>query len=246
MTNDIEDKLLNRISNLLTLADKDRNSSQNEAASALRKAQLLMAESGISIADIELFDDSEVGLGDGLEWGNSCGMDINDGSTAWEKTMAHAVSHITTTTFIIARGKRFNNAGNVRGYTKFLFYGHLADTQMAAALFPIMRKMARRFARRVIGDGWDIRHRSYCQGFAKTCFERAQAEFTDEETGGQAGKFELVVRRKRTWLEEMGEQEGWSSRKSRGKRIHIGAFLKGEEDGRNVDLGVDNRINDGS
>ncbi|KKN39007.1 hypothetical protein LCGC14_0747890 [marine sediment metagenome] len=242
MPEETENKLLNRISNLLTLADKDRNSSENEAANALRKAQLLMTESGISLADVEIFDDSEVGMGDGLEWGKSCGMDINDGSTAWEKTMAHAVSHITTTTFIIARGKRINNAGNVRNYTKFLFYGHVADTQMAAALFPIMRKMARRFARRKIGDGWDIRHRSYCQGFAKTCFERAQVEFTEEETGGQAGKFELVVRRKRTWLEEQGEKEGWSTLRSRGKRVHVGSFLMGEKDGRDVDLGVDNKI----
>ncbi len=56
MTKEDEGKLLNRISNLLTLADKDRNSSENEAASALRKAQLLMTESGISLADIEIFD----------------------------------------------------------------------------------------------------------------------------------------------------------------------------------------------
>ena len=242
MTDTDQDKLVKRISSLLTLADGDRNSSENEAASALRKAQVLMAEHGISMAEIELLDDSEVSAGDQYEWANACGMDINDGSCAWEKRMAHAVENITTTSFVIERGKRINNAGKVRNYTRFLFYGHKADVQIAAVLFPIMRKMARRFARRRIGDGWTIEHRSYCQGFARTCFDRSKTEFTDEETDGKAECFALVVQRKKSWVDEMAEKEGRKTSPGRVSDVDPISFAMGQQDGRNVDLGFSDHI----
>ena len=236
--------LINKIKRILELADEDKNGNEHEAASAMRMAQRLMLQHQISMSEVEAFESDEVQ--ESWEFGSTVGHQVNDGTCQWEKTLAHAIARITSTEMVINRGKAINSKGNVRMQTKFIFYGHVEDTEVAAVMYPMFRKMARRFARRKCGGSdWSIYHRSYCAGFADKCYARATQEFSQTEAP-EAQEFALVIQKKTDWLEQQIDEHLNLTIENRPSMVVSSAYHAGQRDAQNVDLGYSQHITGGT
>lgn len=135
MNNNITEKLLNKISNLLDLANNNPN--EHEAASASLKAQELMAKYHIELADLsdeELKEDMVklpvvVDKGNYLKWRYSLAQAIADNFRC--KVFSQNISD-----------------GNMGWKPAMVFFGYESDAKIASKTFSYLFKLGNKFADR--------------------------------------------------------------------------------------------------
>lgn len=229
---DKREKLMQKIEGLLRLGDADRNTSEEEAAVAMRMARKLMVQHDIAVGDLTLDDESSV-----LNWefGHES-YEIGRGLTQWNKSLAWAVAEVTGTRWSFCRLGRRRCA--------LTFYGHVDDVEMALRLLPDLIKLIRRRARQEYGDDSSGRN-GYSMGFAATLHSRAREEFKAEEvedTGETVETFALVVQRKKDWVDENMGQFRLKTSSRRGRVSDADAYWRGVDHGRQHAFGVQDEI----
>lgn len=135
MSNNITEKLLNKISNLLDLANNNPN--EHEAASAALKAQELMAKYHIELADLSDAESKEnmIKLPVVVDKGNYL---------KWRYSLAQAIADNF-------RCKVFSKdimTDNLDWKPAMVFFGYESDAKIAAKTFSYLFKLGNKFADR--------------------------------------------------------------------------------------------------
>lgn len=227
--NDKTAKLVERIRKLMDLGDADRNNSPAEAAAAMKKAQRLMAEHDIEMAQVEDIDDER---GHGWNFTRAEAASVGREMPPWKRTLLSVVNKITNTEGAIK---------TVKGKRKMaVFFGDAVDVAAAITIFTLLWKQIDVNAK--LGHKRGIHDPSYRMGFVNELWERA-AELTKEEVSDHE-TYALVLYDKKNWLAtEMDNVTLGKARNSRGSKIQdYSSYLKGQQDGRNADMGVHKKI----
>ena len=132
------DKMVEKISNLLDLANNNPN--ENEALAAALKAQELMAKYHIELADLS--HDSGTKISEEL-----CSTD-GSGSLKWQDILANVIAdNFCCKTYRTEKG---NNIGVRRKYT--VFYGYEHDAKIAKEVFMFLYNAGIKLAKKEYND----------------------------------------------------------------------------------------------
>lgn len=132
------DKMVEKISNLLDLANNNPN--ENEALAAALKAQELMAKYHIELADLS--HDSETKISEKL-----CNAD-GSGSLKWQAILANVIAdNFCCKTY---RTEKDNNIGVRRKY--IVFYGYEHDAKIAKEVFTFLYNAGLKLAKKEYND----------------------------------------------------------------------------------------------
>jgi hypothetical protein len=233
----IDPKIIERITKLLNLGDKSRNSSEAEAMLALERAYALMREHGLDMADLQQ-DEDELAL-EMCSWTD----DYKSQYDTWVSILASASAQLFGVN-IINRKRR--EPGMAYAKVAKCFVGEEVDVELVKNVWPYLVKTCRKLARADLGGGWNASHRSYAEGFACRVYERCVDIRTQEEAAArqsndeQDQKFALVIVAKEHALERYTSElfpnlkEG---RKTSLKgQLDYGAMLAGQGAGDQVNL----------
>lgn len=135
---------------------------------------------------------------------------------------------------------------DVRGYTRrskqgqsVHFVGTPRDVAIASEFYTTLLITIKTMARQTCGNGWMVRHRSYCMGFVDALVEKARAE---RDRPAEAGTTAIVLRKNEIidqWMAEhlrLGEPDGNPN------AMDHASYSKGHHHGSQMDLGVENRL----
>ncbi len=210
------DKIKARLKKLLTLAD-DGTASKGEVENAMRAARKLMAQHGLTRADLK----------DG-EFGQHGIQAIGRQVTTWEKSAAYFIRSLV---------------GYVEAYKKgnsIHFYGPEADVRTAIELYALLRDTIHATAMLLYGSYFRGDGALYAQGFMAGLAEaqrksEAQLHSTDTALMVRDEKQQREVRDRATdWLErEQNVRMRASSRPAGARRGNPAAYHEGRRDGRN-------------
>lgn len=118
------EKIIEKIRKLLAMTE-ERGASENEAMVAALKAQKLMAEYNLTVADIETGDDHEEIVEESFDCGNG---------DKWKYTLANIIArNFCCKTYFI--GKR-----------QVIFYGHKKDAKIACDVFKFLFNIGNKLA----------------------------------------------------------------------------------------------------
>lgn len=230
------DKLIKQISKLLALGDATRNNSEEEALRALQKAKELMVKHNLDMSEVEATTSKE----------QKPSIIITQGEAhtirhmyfpKYQKWIGMVVRSLTETEMIYQH--------NSYRQTSMVFIGDANDVALAKAIFPILLKTVRRFARRHYGSGWKTDHRNYADGFAYRLMQRAR-DMKIDLTPKQEQQWGLILYNKETAIAKVvGGMNLKMMRNSRQRQNRPDAFVRGHEDGGRVNLNFRNSLNRG-
>ncbi len=223
------EKLVERIRKLFELAADSKGNNAAEAAVAMKKAQRLMAEHDIAMAQVEDYDKKD---GHGWNFTRAEAASVGREMPPWKRTLLSVVCKVTNTEGAIK---------TVKGKRKMaVFFGDAVDVTAAIAIFTLLWRQIDVNAK--LGHRQGIHDPSYRMGFVNELWERAE-ELTAEEVS-DAETYALVLYDKKNWLAtEMGHVTLGKGRRSRGSKVtDMGSYMKGQQDGRNADMGVHKKL----
>lgn len=188
-----KERIIDRIVKLFRLGTADRNNSEAEAAAAVTKARVLMAEHDISMYDVEMKA--------GQATAKRIEFEINEHTAYTRKIRDLAVyDHAVATAVAVLTSTRpmlYHMHAPDGWYTKMVFVGTTTDAAVASELFIILLQTVRRLARATYGGGntWGKQHTSFALGCAVRLAERAR-EAVQSMTPANQTSTALIVRGK--------------------------------------------------
>ena len=219
---EVLNKIRARIVKMLTLA-KDGGASEGEVENATRMARQLMNEYNIDASELQEAERGTVKVGDHVGMKKTVFED-------WEKQLTlvcEFVCDVKPYTSTLAAGQEVH------------FVGLPTDVAIARELYSTLLITVKTMAKQRCGAGWTRSHRSYCLGFVDSLVRKAQAERDKSDSSTPAG---AIVLRKDVLVKKYVE-ENLKFHYERAADIHDrDAFMRGQADGRNADIGVNNRI----
>lgn len=246
-------QVLEQVRKLLNLADLDKNTSQDEACTALMLAHELLEQHGLDMAEVHV--EEETGW-DIVDWKDKPRSQYD----TWNKHLGFATGDLFNCQYYTQ--KCGLNASRTYYLVRIGFIGESVDIIMVQEVWPWLTKMAKRLARVYAGKGWNSSHRSFAEAFATRVWMRAQqmnrddaakkeAERTATKADGtkQVISTALVVAEKKEaiqqWLEDQGIKFGKARKRSRTGDYDAYAGAAGNDAGRNVNLNFKRQVSKG-
>jgi hypothetical protein len=238
-------QVLDRIRKLLAMTDESAGTTEGEVENAMRFARKLMDEYNLSEDQVRPPAD------DGRP--DTAGIDREEGMTlrqwpVWMQNFALAVCRLCDVDMYWATSTYWRPADTVRptGRQKTaVFVGYAVDIAIAREMLKYLLTVTRVMARQRYGNRWLSPHKSYALGFSETVYHRVVTLKREAAAStGEAEACTAIVLRKadniKAWIEQNLTLR--SPRKGGGTSGPTDpmAYVRGREDGKNVDLSTTN------
>lgn len=219
-----EESIIDRVQKLLALADKNRNGNENEATRAAMKAQELMLQYGIELAQIAARKDRPVGIGKEIHHGRI---------DPWRRDLAQAVA--------VSMGGRTIWQNEPRKWTGTIaFWGQRETVAGMVALYQYLEGQLT-----VISaiEASQVKHanaaqsmrwrRGFLAGMVHRISARLQERRRAKETNHEAGVALVVIK---SSVDRAVEEAYNNLTRDKSRRVHAAALAAGKEAGDRVDL----------
>lgn len=198
----IDKSVMERIKKILSLADKDRNSSDHEAMLAMQRAHELMRKHGLTLADVENDESDSIEISVGT-WTDEERSQYD----TWVRILAGASCQLFGVQAILHRTDAQN-----RYRVRYSFIGEETDVQLARSVWPWLVKYCRNSAKAHLGSPWVSKHRSFAESFAARVgarvleivkeSKRASKQAMDSNEQTEDRKWGLVVQAKESAVQD--------------------------------------------
>lgn len=254
MSTEDRKRILERIRACLALGDKERNPSENEAATAIAMAKKLMAQYNLSMADVAF---SEANVGAIREES----LRARAGIPKWEIDVGRVCNNLFGTKYflrpVVERSKyatHRNGEPKLTEKTIIVFYGYDTDVALAVEVYKLLKLeilgMARRWEIKEAQDKpyltpGQIRGRrfAYCDGIVWSLINRSNQEAAQRNAADAAKVRDLVIRKDeglKEWAKKTHPDLHPVRRRETG--AHEDAQFDGTNDGRKISLEFKNTI----
>ena len=165
-----QDKVMNRVKKLLNLGDASKNNSEAEAQSALLMAQRMMAENGLTMADVDAASDTPNKLPEIVQ------RYATVGSTKmpwWYRTLGSIIADNFRVKYLVGTSERKTKQKSKAGVypRSIIFIGFIEDVERAIEVYQFamesVKYHADRYARRQYAAGIPMHglRDAFTQGF---------------------------------------------------------------------------------
>jgi len=218
-------KLIERVKKLLALGDPSRNDCEAEVQAAIKAAKRIMAEHGLSMAEV-----SELEAGQGLQIGYV--EVVTSRLQEWEHLLTKVIENICGISALAGKEQSDPRKKTI------IFCGTESDVSVGREMYLILRKIIRENGRRKFPPkkvGFSAL-RSYCEGFAYTLLIRSEEE-VQFENKKDSQKWGIVLADKKNRIESWVRQKLKPRQESfKNKRADVIPFMMGMVDGADVNL----------
>lgn len=232
----IDQKILERVKKLFTLANND-GAFSGEAAAAMKMARKLMDQYNIDEQQVLLTDAGQRTFRDEIveadTFRRAGSIEAFDASLAW------VCVYICDVQFYLIHRWGKSNRGKVGKQQWLVFYGHKKDVAIAQALYKELNISMRVLARHHYGDNIKA-VKSFLHGFVHTLIQRAEEEKKVTQAGGSPAG--AIVLRKESILEDWFHEKFPQTKAiKRRKNVDVDwhAWCRGSEASKQVSLRTD-------
>lgn len=236
-----KEKLIDLVRKLFALGDKNRNSSEAEAQLATQKAQELLKQHNIDMAEILVKDGQKTV---DIKIDNEIVFTLNRSSmSSWEKRLISIVQFATETKGFFQ--KDYRDVWGKKITWKVGFIGTEWDRAVAKELYNYLHEKIYKLSKYHYPESMP-QQRSFMEGFCYRLMQRVD-EMNEEkkEDIDENQKYALMIINKKDAINKyIDDQMKLKTARSGGKagEFHSSAFKHGTQEANNVDLGTENRI----
>jgi len=247
-----KEKLLDLVRKLFNLGDKEKNSSEHEAMLATEKAQKLLADYNISMAEVYANEDED--KESYIEIIDIVAFEFNRTSISlWQKELMTIVRIATETDCYWIKKPRIvqkrNGYGESISFTFVIrFYGTPWDTAVAKELYKYLHDYALKMSKKFYVNDLS-KQRSFLHGFCNSLWIRVQEKVNSikKEQNSNENYALMVINKKdaiQSFREKLIKENNLKLKNSKEQKIDIDycAYTKGRIEGEKVDLGTEKRL----